>query len=178
MGGEGVISTRKPKIGLLGLMHGLYDKSQPDLPAQQETFARELVDGLKDVADVEFPGAAKDRALIEKFVKSFNEKEYDGIMVVNLLYSPGMRVVQALQKNTLPLLLANIQPLPEVTREWNWRLLTTNQGIHGIQDTANMIMRAGIRPAIITEDWKSGAFKSFFEDWALAAYALARLKRM
>jgi len=173
-----VISTRKPKIGLLGLMHGLYDKSQPDLPAQQETFARELVDGLKDVADVEFPGAAKDRALIEKFVKSFNEKEYDGIMVVNLLYSPGMRVVQALQKNTLPLLLANIQPLPEVTREWNWRLLTTNQGIHGIQDTANMIMRAGIRPAIITEDWKSGAFKSFIEDWALAAYAFARLKRM
>jgi L-arabinose isomerase len=173
-----MISIRKPKIGLLGLMHGLYDKSQPDLPAQQETFARELADRLKDVAAVDFPGAAKDRALIEKYVKSFNEKEYDGIMVVNLLYSPGMRVVQALQKNTLPLLLANVQPLPGVTGEWNWRLLTTNQGIHGIQDTANMIMRAGIRPAIITEDWQSGAFRSFFEDWALAACALQRLKGM
>ena len=164
-----MISIRKPKIGLLGLMHGLYDKSQPDLPAEQERFARGLANRLKDEADVDFPGAAKDRALIEKYVQSFNEKEYDGIMVVNLLYSPGMRVVQALQKNTLPLLLANIQPLPKVTRDWNWRLLTTNQGIHGIQDTANMIVRAGIRPTIITEDWESGAFKSFFEDWALAA---------
>ena len=161
-----MISIRKPKIGLLGLMHGLYDKSQPDLPAQQETFARGLANRLSDVADVDFPGAAKDRALIEKYVKSFNEKEYDGIMVVNLLYSPGMRVVQAMQKNTLPLLLANVQPLPKVTREWNWRLLTTNQGIHGIQDTANMIVRAGIRPTIITEDW------------ALAASALQRLKGM
>jgi len=173
-----MISIRKPKIGLLGLMHGLYDKSQPDLPAQQETFARGLANRLSDVADVDFPGAAKDRALIEKYVKSFNEKEYDGIMVVNLLYSPGMRVVQAMQKNTLPLLLANVQPLPKVTREWNWRLLTTNQGIHGIQDTANMIVRAGIRPTIITEDWESGAFQSFFEDWALAASALQRLKGM
>jgi L-arabinose isomerase len=173
-----MIPTRKPRIGLLGLMHGLYDKSQPDLPAEQEQFARALADRLKDEADVDFPGAAKDRGLIEKYVKYFNQKEYDGIMVVNLLYSPGMRVVQALQKNTLPLLLANIQPLPGVTREWNWRLLTTNQGIHGIQDTANMIMRAGLRPTILTEDWESGAFKSFFADWALAACAFQRLKGM
>jgi L-arabinose isomerase len=173
-----MISKRKPKIGLLGLMHGLYDKSQPDLPAEQERFARGLAQRLKEEADVDFPGAAKDRGLIEKYVKAFNEKEYDGIMVVNLLYSPGMRVVQALQKNTLPLLLANIQPLPGVTSQWDWRLLTTNQGIHGIQDTANMVARAGLRPAIITEDWESEAFRSFFADWALAAGTLHRLKGM
>jgi L-arabinose isomerase len=173
-----VIIKQRPKIGLLGLMHGLYDKSQPEVPAKQEAFARELVDRLRDVAEIDFPGAAKDRGLIEKHVKSFNEKEYDGIMVVNLLYSPGMRVVQALQKNNLPVLLANIQPLPNVTRDWNWSHLTTNQGIHGIQDTANMALRAGILVAVITEDWKSGAFTSFFEDWALAAHTTARLKRM
>ncbi|OHD76430.1 MAG: arabinose isomerase [Spirochaetes bacterium RBG_16_67_19] len=173
-----MISTRKPRIGLLGLMHGLYDKSQPDLPAEQEGFARALADRLKDEAVVDFPGAAKDRGLIEKYVKYFNEKEYDGIMVVNLLYSPGMRVVQALQKNTLPLLLANVQPLPGVTKEWNWRLLTTNQGIHGIQDTANMIARAGLHPTIVTEDWESGAFKFIFADWAMAASAFQRLKGM
>jgi L-arabinose isomerase len=173
-----MISKRRPRIGLLGLMHGLYDKSQPDLPAEQERFARRLAERLKDDAEVDFPGAAKDRGLIERYVQSFNEKEYDGIMVVNLLYSPGMRVVQALQRNTLPLLLANVQPLPGVSKEWNWRLLTTNQGIHGIQDTANMIVRAGLRPTIVTEDWESATFRSFFADWASAASTLQRLKGM
>jgi L-arabinose isomerase len=175
-----MITKQKPKIGFLGIMHGLYDQSQPEIPAQQEVFAKEVVKQLKDVAEVDFPGVAKNRELIEKYVKYFNENAFDGIMIVNLLYSPGMRIVQTLERNTLPLLLANIQPLPGVTKDWNWSLLTTNQGIHGIQDTANMVMRLGkkTRHHIITEDWKSENFKRFFEDWALAANAAARLGRM
>lgn len=175
-----MIKQEKPKIGFLGIMHGLYDQSQPEIPAKQAVFAKQVVKQLKDVAYVDFPGVAKSRELIEQYVKLFNEKEYDGIMIVNLLYSPGMRVVQALQNNHLPLLLANIQPLPNVTEDWNWSLLTTNQGIHGIQDTANMIMRLGVNTShhIITEDWKSDEFKQFFQDWALAANTAARLKKM
>lgn len=173
-----MIMKQKPRIGFLGIMHGLYDKSQPEIPANQEMFVRDVIERLKDVADIGFPGVAKDRQLIEKYMKHFNDGEYDGIMIVNLLYSPGMRLVQALKMNKLPILLANIQPLPDVTKDWNWSLLTTNQGIHGIQDTANMVMRTGIKPAIITEDWKSEAFKSFFADWASAVNTVANLKRM
>ena len=174
-----MIKKEKPRIGFLGIMHGLYDKSQPEIPANQEVFAREVIKQLEDVADIYFPGVAKDRGLIEEYVKEFNEKEFDGIMIVNLLYSPGMRIVQALQKNTLPLLIANIQPLPSVTKDWNWSLLTTNQGIHGVQDTANMIMRMGTQNHhIITEDWQSDNFKQYFSDWALAANTAARLRRM
>ena len=174
-----MIKQEKPRIGFLGIMHGLYDKSQPEIPANQEVFARNVIKQLEDVADIYFPGVAKDRDLIEKYVQEFNEKEFDGIMIVNLLYSPAMRIVQALQKNNLPLLVANIQPLPSVTQDWNWSLLTTNQGIHGIQDTANMIMRMGSETHhIITEDWQSDNFKQYFTDWALAANAAARLKKM
>ena len=173
-----MIKKRKPRIGLLGVMHGLYDEKQPEITAMQEKFAKDIAAQLKDVADVKFPGAAKSRALIEKYVKEFNEKEYDGILIVMLLYSPGLRLVHSLQNNNLPLLLANIQPLPAVTSDWDWGRLTTNQGIHGAQDTANMILRAGIKPAIITEDWKSGDFKSFFNDWAKAAQTAATLKKM
>ena len=173
-----MIVKQKPKIGLLGIMHGLYDKSQPEIPAKQEVFARQVIEELKSFADIDFLGAAKDRQLIEKHVKYFNDREYDGIMIVNLLYSPGMRIVQALKTNKLPLMVANIQPLPSVTHDWNWSLLTTNQGIHGVQDTCNMIVRAGLSPAIITEDWKSDEFKNFFRDWALAAHTVARLKKM
>jgi L-arabinose isomerase len=172
-----MIVKQKPKIGFLGLMQGLYDKSQPELPKMQEKWAKDVVQQLSDVADVDFPGPAKERPDIEKYVKYFNDKEYDGIMIVNLLYSPGNRLIQAMKKNSLPVLLANIQPLPDVTSDWNWVYLTTNQGIHGIQDTSNVLMRLGVKPAIITDDWKSSKFKQFFEDWAVAANTVTRLKK-
>lgn len=171
-----MVEKRLPKIGFLGIMHGLYDVDQPELPREQEEWAKKVVAQLKDVAVIDFPGAAKDRGMIEKYVKQFNMLEYDGIMVVNLLYSPGMRVVQAFKDNKLPVLVANIQPLPSVTPDWNWKKCTTNQGIHGIQDTSNMLMRLGVKPAIITEDWESDAFKSYFGDWAAAAMTVASLK--
>lgn len=173
-----MIKKKMPKIGFLGIMHGLYDVDQPELPLEQEAWAREVVKQLEDVAEIDFPGAAKDRGLIEKYVKYFNDMEYDGIMVVNLLYSPGMRVVQAFKNNRLPVLIANIQPLPTVTQDWNWKKCTTNQGIHGIQDTSNMLMRLGIKPEIITEDWQSDNFKCFVSDWALAAATAASMKKM
>lgn len=172
-----MITKQKPKIGFLGLMQGLYDESQPELPKMQEAFARQVVQQLKDVADLEFPGPAKEREDIERYVKYFNDREYDGIMIVNLLYSPGNRLIQAMKNNNLPILLANIQPLPDVTADWDWVLCTTNQGIHGIQDTSNVLMRCGIKPAIITDDWKADSFKEYFQDWALAASTYSRLKK-
>jgi L-arabinose isomerase len=173
-----MITKQKPKIGFLGIMHGLYDKSQPEIPANQKKFAEDVIKKLSDVADIDFPGVAKDRGMIEEYVAYFNEKKYDGIMLVNLLYSPGMRIVQAFKKNRLPVLLANIQPLPDVTQDWDWSLLTTNQGIHGIQDSSNMLMRLKATRSIITDDWKKDSFKKAFCDWASAAYTASKLKTL
>ncbi|MFW6386847.1 MAG: L-fucose/L-arabinose isomerase family protein, partial [Bacillota bacterium] len=165
----------KPKIGLLGIMHGLYDESQPEVTENQEKYAREVIAHLDDVADIDFPGAAKGREDIERIVEKFNCQDYDGIMIVMLLYSPSLRMVQALENNKLPVLLANIQPLPEVTSDWDWSRLTTNQGIHGAQDTANILLRTGSNYSVITEDWHTEEFKSYFEDWALAARTASQL---
>ena len=172
-----MLTKSKPKIGFLGLMQGLYDKSQPELPKMQERFANDVIEQLSDVVEIVFPGPAKERVDIERYVKQFNDMELDGIMIVNLLYSPGNRLVQAMQKNNLPVMVANIQPLPDVTDNWDWILCTTNQGIHGMQDTCNVLMRSGVNPSIITEDWKSDAFKAFVEDWAMSANVVARLKK-
>jgi len=166
----------KPQIGILALMHSLYDESQPEIPAYEENFVNDVMKQLSDVVDFDFPGLSKERSDTERIVRYFNNEGLDGIMIINVLYSPGLRIVQAFKDNNLPVLLANIQPLPDVTDNWNWSLLTTNQGIHGIQDTANMLMRLGYEPAIITEDWKSERFKSFVEDWALAANTAHRLR--
>ena len=111
-------------------------------------------------------------------MREFNGQDLDGIMIVMLLYSPGFRLIGALRENRLPIALANIQPLPVVTTDWDWSRLTTNQGIHGAQDTGNMLLHAGLRPAVVTEDWQGDAFVSFIGDWARAAKTAQELRRM
>ncbi len=174
-----MLSKSKPKIGLLGIMQELYDKSLPGITERQETYAREVCHQLSDVADWEFPKAARNRQDIEEILGDFNHKRLDGVMIIMLTYGPAMRTVRALQNNNLPLLLANIQPVPEVTTEWDMADLTYNQGIHGAQDMANAILRTcGDRFEVISADWKSSDFRDFVGNWAKAAQAAAALRRM
>ncbi|MEA5033392.1 MAG: hypothetical protein VB025_14685, partial [Sphaerochaeta sp.] len=114
---------KKPKIGLLGIMHGLYDEKQPEITAQQEKFAREVIGKLSDRADITFKKAAKTRTQIEETVAEYNNGGYDGIMIIMLLYSPGFTLIGALRENRLPVMLANVQPLPVVTTDWDWSRL-------------------------------------------------------
>lgn len=170
---------KKPKIGFLGIMQELYDNTLPDITSTQEKYARKVIDLLSGEVEFDFPKAARNRDDIEALIRDFNQKELDGIMIVMLTYGPGMRTVRAWQTNTLPLLLANIQPVPEVTTAWNMDDLTYNQGIHGAQDTANAILRTiGENYAVISEDWKSENFKSFVSDWARASQAATALRKM
>jgi L-arabinose isomerase len=55
--------------------------------------------------------------------------------------------------------------------------LTYNQGIHGAQDQANALVRAGIPFSVITGDWRSQGFERSFADWARAAQAVSALRR-
>lgn len=168
----------KPKIGVLALMQGLYDESQPEIPENQTKYMKQVLGTLGNIAEFDFPGMAKERCDLERIVKKFNDDELDGIMVVNTMYSQGLKLIPAFRRNTLPVLLANIQPIPKVEDYWNWSYLTTNQGIHGIQDTSNMFMRMGYKPAIITEDWKSEHFRIFVQDWAMAAATVRSMQKV
>jgi L-arabinose isomerase len=56
--------------------------------------------------------------------------------------------------------------------------LTYNQGIHGAQDTANAMVRAGRRFHVVTEDWRSEAFRAAIGRWARAAAAVTRWRSL
>ncbi|MEX0769981.1 MAG: hypothetical protein WD035_04555, partial [Balneolaceae bacterium] len=174
-----MIETGKPKIGLLGIMQELYDDSYPDITELQENYAEAVCNQLGDVAEWTFPGAARNREDIERILAEFNVKNLDGVMIVMLTYGPSMRTVHALQKNSLPILLANIQPVPEVRQDWNMKKLTLNQGIHGAQDMANALLRTiGDHFEVISADWKSDEFKDFTGAWARAVAAASALRKM
>jgi L-arabinose isomerase len=170
----------RPRIGLLGIMQSLYDEMLPGITERQGAYARELGAALSRAAGIEVVVAepAKGRDEIEAVVASFERDELDGLIVVMLTYGPAMRVAHALTETRLPVCLANVQPESTVTGAWDMADLTYNQGIHGAQDTANALVRAGRPFHVATGDWHSASFADGIGRWAHAAAAAARWRRL
>ena len=64
-----------------------------------------------------------------------------------------------MQRNTLPLALALVQPDETVGDDFEEWELTVNQGIHGSQDNANCLMRAGIPCAFFAGSRKTASLQ-------------------
>lgn len=169
---------RKPRLGLLGLMTGGYEETFPGILARQERYAQELVATMSPVADVMFAGIGTDRGRIEQIIKLYNNEEMDGILIVLLAYSQGAYLLRALENNRLPIALAVVQPDQEVLDDWEELDLTVNQGIHGAQDNANMILRSGFKCEFFAGNRHEPRFVEFVEDFAKACYTRTVLKSM
>ncbi len=168
--------SQLPRVGLLGIMQELYDEMIPGITEHQAAYAAEVAKRLSNVAEVSFTRPARNQADIEARAAELVAEGVDGIMIVMLTYGPAMRSVRALQAVPVPLLLANIQPERTITDAWTMDDLTYNQGIHGAQDQANALLRAGVPCSIITADWRSERFGDACADWARAAQAITRLR--
>jgi L-arabinose isomerase len=167
-----------PRIGLLGIMQGLYDEMLPGVTERQAGYANEIGAALTDVADVVVGEPVKDRPDAERVMRDFEGRDLDGLLVVMLTYGPAMRVARLLAETRLPICLANIQPVPAVTAEWDMADLTYNQGVHGAQDTANAMVRAARTFHVITDDWRSAEFAAAVGRWARAAAAVTRWRSL
>jgi L-arabinose isomerase len=172
-----VSTSRQPRIGLLGIMQELYDDMIPGITERQASYAESVTKRLAGVADVRFLRPARNREDIETIAYELVAQDVDGIVIVMLTYGPALRSVRAMIDIPVPLALANIQPERSVTPEWDMADLTYNQGIHGAQDQANALLRAGVPFSVITGDWQSVQFERAFEDWATAAQAITALRR-
>jgi L-arabinose isomerase len=172
------VTPARPRIGLLGIMQSLYDDMLPGIVERQAGYARDVGAALSAVADVVVADPAKERDQIEDRMRFLEAQELDGLLVVNLTYGPGMRVARVLRDTRLPICLANIQPVGEVTAQWDMADLTYNQGIHGAQDTANAMVRAGREFHVITDDWRAPSFADAVGRWARAAAAVTRWRSL
>src|SRR5262249_22047376 len=61
---------------------------------------------------------------------------------------------------------------------WDMADMTYNQGVHGAQDTANAMVRAGRRFVVLTDDWRSEDFRADVGRWARAAAAVTAWKKL
>jgi L-arabinose isomerase len=163
------MTDRRPRIGILGIMQDLYDDMIPGIAVRQEGYAAELAAQLSSVAEFIPSKAIKYREDAERAMREFENADLDGVLVVMLTYGPAMRVARLLSESRLPVCLANIQPEPAVTPAWDMADMTYNQGVHGAQDTANAMVRAGRRFTVLTDDWRSDSFRADVGRWARAA---------
>jgi L-arabinose isomerase len=168
----------RPRIGILGIMQDLYDDMIPGIAQRQEGYAAEIAAHLSDVAEFIPSKAVKYREDAERAMREFESADLDGVLVVMLTYGPAMRVARLLAESRLPVCLANIQPEPSVTPAWDMADMTYNQGVHGAQDTANAMVRAGKRFAVLTDDWRADSFRADVGRWARAAAAVTAWKRL
>ena len=169
---------RKPRIGILGIMQDLYDDMIPGIAQRQAGYAAEIAAELAGIGEFIPSTPVKHREDAEREMREFENAGLDGIMVVMLTYGPAMRVARLLSECRLPILLANIQPEPNVTPAWDMADMTYNQGVHGAQDTANAMVRAGRRFHVLTDDWRSGSFRAEVQRWARAAAAVTAWKSL
>jgi L-arabinose isomerase len=158
-------------------MQELYDDMIPGITDHQAQYAGRVAERLSGIAELIFTRPVRNRDDVEAITRELIASGIDGIVIVMLTYGPAMRTVRALLETPVPLSLANIQPERSVTAAWDMADLTYNQGIHGAQDQANALVRAGIPFSVITGDWQSERFASSFEDWARAAQAVTALRR-
>jgi L-arabinose isomerase len=172
------VPQARPRIGLLGVMQSLYDDMLPGIAERQAAYAREVADALSEVADVEVAPPVKERADAERAMADLAGRGLDGLLVVMLTYGPAMRLARLLHETALPICLANIQPVPSVTPAWDMGDLTYNQGIHGAQDTANAMVRAGRAFHVVTDDWRADSFRDAIGRWARAAAAVTRWRAL
>ncbi|NLT56346.1 MAG: arabinose isomerase [Actinomycetales bacterium] len=172
------MNDRKPRIGIFGIMQELYDDMVPGITERQAGYAADLAARLSDVGEFVPGRPVRNRADAEQVMAEFERSDLDGLLVVMLTYGPAMRVARLLAECRLPICLANTQPEAAVTPAWDMADMTYNQGVHGAQDTANAMVRAGVRFHVVTDDWHSDAFAADVGRWARAAAAVTRWKSL
>ena len=170
--------NKKAKIGVLGLFLEAYDPIFPGISSAQHEFVNEVLQSISDTADYIFPKIAKNRREIEELTSLYNADGLDGILILLLSYSPGQYLVHAMQHNHLPLAMALIQPNRTALSTYGEWEYTINQGIHGSQDNANSLHRAGIPCLFFAGDRTANRFKSFMSDYTAVAVTASRMRSM
>jgi L-arabinose isomerase len=155
----------------------LYEKLAPELRRDREDWVRrQLLPALKDKAEVLFERAVFRADEIEAVIKGFEASGADAILVLFLSYSPSQVSLPALQQARLPIVIWNTQELFAVDQRYGPTELRNNHGVHGTQDLANVLLRAGVQFHYVTSHLNDPNGLDDLNDFLAAAAAVRRLR--
>ena len=135
---------KKAKIGYLPFYLKLYDDRiahlRPEIQAYSDTLATALENAGVEVVKADICRIAPE---FEAAVKQFEQAGVDAIVTVHLAYAPSLESIDALAATKLPILIL------DTTRDYSFGFdggetpVMFNHGIHGVQDTCNLLRRKG-----------------------------------
>lgn len=164
------MNINRPKIGLLSLFFDLYLTSGEKLLNSCRAFASEVVGSFEQNAEVVFPRVCLNREDVDSAVAQFEAVDVDIIVVIYLTYVPSMYSLPALLKTNIPILLFCTQKLPAVTEVITPWDLEENHGVHGLQDLASVLRRAGKEYSFLAGYWNEPATRKELDGWLQAAH--------
>jgi L-arabinose isomerase len=163
-------------VGLLALTLELYEKLAPELRQNREEWVRQQVlPVLNQRAHVLFERAVFRTEDIGAVIAGFEAAGADALLVLLLSYSPSQVSLPALQRTRLPVAIWNTQELLAVDQHYGPLELRNNHGVHGTQDLANVLLRAGVRFHYVTSHFKDLKGLDELNDFFAAAAAVRRL---
>jgi L-arabinose isomerase len=167
----------RPKVGLLGLTLDLYETLAPNLRVSREAWLRRvIIPALQRHAEVVFDSAVFRREEISATVKQFETAEADALLVLLLTYAPSQLALPALQSTYLPIVIWNTQELLAIDQSFTVPAMIDNHGVHGTQDLANVLMRAGVPFHYHTSHPNDERGLEELIDFFVAAAAVRRLR--
>jgi L-arabinose isomerase len=164
-------------VGLLALTLELYEKLAPELRQDREEWVRQQVlPVLNQRAHVLFERAVFRTEDIGAVIAGFEAAGADALLVLLLSYSPSQVSLPALQRTRLPIVIWNTQELLAVDQHYGPLELRNNHGVHGTQDLANVLLRAGVRFHYVTSHLHDPNGVDELNDFFAAAAAARRLR--
>lgn len=173
------MTGERGQIGLLALYFDLYLGDQPTNENLEvlTDFAHTLEARMGTVGEVVFPRVCTNRAQVDDAVHQFDCNQVDLIVVVFLSYVPSLYVMPALQRTNRPLLLFDTQMLYQVTQDLQPHDTGRNHGMHGVQDLANVLLRANRPFQIVAGYSQDEEVMSQVQAWCDAARVRQRLSQ-
>ncbi len=167
----------KPKVGVLALTLEFYETLAPGLRESREAWVRRAVlPTLEPKAEIVFRAAVFTREDIERTVTNLEAAGVDALLVLLLTYSPSQLALPALKRTRLPIIIWNTQELTAVDNAFSVPKMIDNHGVHGTQDLANVLVRAGVPFEYVTGKADDPAALSELNDFFAASGAVKRLR--
>ncbi|MEI6500627.1 MAG: hypothetical protein WCP21_06320, partial [Armatimonadota bacterium] len=110
-------------------------------------------------------------------MEGFCADEVDLIVVVHFSYAPSLIALPALTRSKIPVVLFNTQELAGIGDGFSQDHMLHNHGMHGQQDLANTLLRAGKSFGVVTGHWEDPATLAELQDWAVAAATVSKLRK-
>ena len=142
------------KLGLLPLYLQLYRNVAPAYDPIVVKFAETIAATIKEAgADVVLAPVCARADEIGPAVTKFEASNVDAIVTLHLAYSPSLEAIDALAKTRLPVMM--LDTTPDFGYPVDHTTLMANHGIHGVQDLANRLRRAGKPYKVFVGHWEN-----------------------